>query len=507
MHGEKTMDQAAHSLIATVRSLSGEQIILILGIILFSLLLPSAIWLSKVFIKDRRINAAARLAKEFPVLAESYTFLFAVAKYVDASLSPSDGRLATSLVESPIRNKKWCNFKEDLPSYCLPIVSYALICFCGFYAALVIAVAKAPDPAVYHFDNYLIYGMHAAAERKDAPKPNAGGSLVEKRGPPEAAPPSESGDAANKPAAVPPVVPSANPQGRAVSPATVAVEGYTEDELIRYGKGTIAVSVAAFVGSYLWTLIFLARRVTNFDLSPFSFLRATIQICLATFVCIFLRHFYDSFYQLVWPNGQLPATSSWLLALAFLVGFYPALGLNYLQERFAFLRFKTRNASADALARELPLDMIDGIDSYIKFRLGEYEIEDVQNLALANPIQLFIETPYPMRKIVDWIGQAQLLLEVDNGKIAELRNLNIRTSLDFLRFGESDEGRKILMGLLHPMQASNGGTQVIAERLRTFNGKPHVRALSEMIENIVGNTPPLPTATITPISGVAGVAC
>jgi hypothetical protein len=129
--------------------------------------------------------------------------------------------------------------------------------------------------------------------------------------------------------------------------------------------------------------------------------------------------------------------------------------------------------------------MVDGIDSYIKFRLGEYEIEDIENLALANPIQLFIETPYPLRKIIDWVGQAKLLIEVDSAKISELRNLNVRTSLDFLTFGETEDGKRILGGFLHPMQASDSdGNKIMNERLRTFRDKAHVKALQEIIEII-----------------------
>jgi hypothetical protein len=446
---------------------------------LLSLILPLAIFLTKVFFKDRRAYAAKVLANEFPVLAQSYQFLFAVAKYIDGAESVSASLSQYSRLHT-LRSAL-----AEVPSYILPVLTYATICFSGFYVALMITVIV-PKSSDYYFDNYLIYGMRAAAEITP---------LSTVKQPDAVAGVQPSGSAGTGTSAR-----NSDDRMEGNSAPQLPVGGrYTDKEVEQYGKGTIAVSVAAFIGAYLWTLIFLARRVTNFDLSPFSFLRAAIQIALACFVCVFLRHLYDSVSQLVWQTSSsqsmTPTTSSWLLVLAFLIGFYPALGLNYLQERFAFLRFKNRHASADLVSRELPLDMVDGIDSYIKFRLGEYEIEDIENLALANPIQLFIETPYPLRKIIDWVGQAQLLIEVEISKIPDLRNLNIRTSLDFLTFGETEDGKKILGGLLHPMQASDSdGSKIMSERLRTFGDKAHVKALREIIE-IVRSPRGLPTSS------------
>jgi hypothetical protein len=318
-----------------------DNTVIFISLLLLSCLLPLAILFAKVFFKDRRLYAAKILASEFPKLAETYTFSFAVAKYLDAA-----GPVKETL--SKVDRTRICRSAfSEIPAYILPVLSYATICATGFYTAIAITVVTQPD----HFDNYLIYGMHAATAEFSGNK-----SESEKPGP------------------------ASHSVSAATSQETTVGEQSSEQKLKSYGRGTIAVSVAGFAGAYLWTLIFLARRVTNFDLSPFSFLRATIQICLAAFVCIFLRHLYDSISQAIWQSTT-PTNSSWLLALAFLVGFYPALGLNYLQERFAFLRFKTRNANAEALARELSLDMVDGIDSYIKFRLGEYEIEDIEKFS------------------------------------------------------------------------------------------------------------------------------
>jgi hypothetical protein len=434
-------------------TINSQSVVVFLSIFLFSLLLPTAVFIICEFVKDRRRELAETLGKQFPPLRESHSYRFALAKYGTVDIAD-----ANAVIDNRHNKPRFPISARDLVGYGFPILTYVLISSCGFYTAFALAV-RSPAPG-YQFDNYTIYGMHAA-EAISLPQDKLTPSKAETR--------------------------TGAPAGSAGSEGTEAAKQklFTPDQLLRYGQGTISVSVAAFLGSYLWTLIYLARRVTNFDLSPFSFLRATIQICLACFVSIFLRHLYDSLPQLVWdassPNVPAPATASWLLALAFLIGFYPALGLNYLQERFAFLRFKARSADANTLSREMPLEMIDGIDSYIKFRLGEYEIEDIQNLALANPIQLFIETPYPLLKIVDWIGQAQLVLEIENAKIAELRNLNVRTSLDFLTFAKDPDGLKILQGVLHPVN-SDPASNPVSPRAKAFAEKPQVKRLVEIID-------------------------
>jgi hypothetical protein len=62
-----------------------------------------------------------------------------------------------------------------------------------------------------------------------------------------------------------------------------------------------------------------------------------------------------------------------------------------------------------------------------------------------------------------------------------LRNLNIRTSLDFLEFGQDPNGAKILQGVLHPV-SSDEGANPLSARLRTFTNKPQEKRLKEILE-------------------------
>ena len=89
-------------------------------------------------------------------------------------------------------------------------------------------------------------------------------------------------------------------------------------------------------------------------------------------------------------------------------------------DRSKLAHFKRDNTEICRKITATPVDIIDGIDSDIRDRLADHHIRSTQNLATANPLMSFVETPYGVYQIMEWVAQAQLCCSVGPDKLIRL---------------------------------------------------------------------------------------
>ena len=198
----------------------------------------------------------------------------------------------------------------------------------------------------------------------------------------------------------------------------------------------LSIVGVTFLGGYIFTLRALLRAVMNFELGPITWLRAAAHLVGGVIIALLLFRtlegtpFLSSFIKL--GTTDAGALHLWL-AIAFIAGSVPDFGMVTLVRYLNINYVKTIDPEVMKSAEIIPIEVIDGIDYDIRYRLEETNILDVQNLATSNPILLFVETPYGLYQSFDWVLQAQLCLVTGPKVFFELKKHNVRTILDLER--------------------------------------------------------------------------
>jgi hypothetical protein len=183
-----------------------------------------------------------------------------------------------------------------------------------------------------------------------------------------------------------------------------------DTRFVTHPSGPWDVLKYGFLGSYAFVTSMLIRRFFQSDLRPSAYATAVYRIMLVLLIVTVL-------HQVL--GGTAAVANHAELAVAFVVGFFPLVGLQALQR----VTSRALRQFVPPVASEYPLDQLDGFNLWYEARLTEEGVEDMQNLTTMNLVDVILHTRVPAGRLVDWTDQAFLLTHLERVDRDELNRL------------------------------------------------------------------------------------
>ena len=172
----------------------------------------------------------------------------------------------------------------------------------------------------------------------------------------------------------------------------------------------------------------------NYEFNHLDYIDSAINILLSIFIGLVFFSAYKILVEIIPFHDKFnPGANSRLYISIFVViaaAYYPDIIKRYIVNFSRMNYVKVEKSERFNSLEIIPVEVIDGIDTGIRKRLEDYHIVSVQNLATANPVMLFVETPFVIYELVDWVAQAQLITAIGVNKTTKLWDFGIRTILD-----------------------------------------------------------------------------
>jgi hypothetical protein len=238
----------------------------------------------------------------------------------------------------------------------------------------------------------------------------------------------------------------------------------------------------AFLGVYFFTLNMVFRRYVRSDLGP----KAYSHVAMRVIIAVVLAWIASAIPHIAGPDPAKP--TAWLLVVAFFIGIVPETGTalyhDLLQSQQGWI-----GKLIPSLQERDPLSKLEGITLYDRARLLEEGIENIENLAHHNLVELMLRTRIPTTRLVDLVDQAILYLHVRDARqegadqdasaaaLNRLREYGIRTATDLEDAVRAARGRKQELQFLD-LLGSDGGVQrlhVMLDALRDDEWMTHLR--------------------------------
>ena len=225
----------------------------------------------------------------------------------------------------------------------------------------------------------------------------------------------------------------------------------------------------AFIGAYAFVTGMLVRRFYQSDLRPSAYASAVMRIIFVLLIVAVL-------HQVIGGTGATANHAE--LAVAFMIGFFPLVGLQFLQR----VTSKALGVVVPPITSEYPLDQLDGLNLWYEARLTEEGVEDMQNLTTMNLVDVILHTRVPPGRLVDWTDQAFLLIHLDKTDRGELNDLRQKLS-------QQPQGRQDAAAGAEPCSEFGAAARLNLRRVGIRTATDLLKAFSKEVEQPCGSQP------------------
>lgn len=174
-------------------------------------------------------------------------------------------------------------------------------------------------------------------------------------------------------------------------------------------QNQIVVSLTAFqfgfLGAYVYFLTHLVRSYFTLDLSPSTFVEGSVRMVTASLLALVLG------FALPIVTGSTPTadpaayrqTLYALPVIAFFLGYFPSRALLLIEKTASSLLAMTIDSY-----RATSLGELSGMSYAHEVRLVREGVDNLENLARADALDLALRTGFGYVQLADWIGEAWL---------------------------------------------------------------------------------------------------
>ena len=233
-----------------------------------------------------------------------------------------------------------------------------------------------------------------------------------------------------------------------------------------------------FIGAYAFVTSMLIRRFFQSDLRPSAYATVVYRITLVLLIVTVLHQVLSEITAIA---GRAE------LAIAFVVGFFPLVGLQALQR----VTSRALRRFVPPVTSDYPLDQLDGFNLWYEARLTEEGVEDMQNLTTMNLVDVILHTRVPPGRLVDWTDQAFLLTHLERVDRAELNQLR---QADQQTGQPAAAGRAPLSGVQARLNLRRVGIRTATDLLKAFSVEQEGGERAFRIPD--GLEPPLPAGQL-----------